>query len=503
MCFAALTLLLGLAACARGPVAPKLVSRVWVAGHAEPAFDPDGPPDALRWSLERLLSRGLVERDSSGLIRMGAASRVDHSADSLTVTFHLRANLCFTDGTRATSADFRAALLGGLARPEHATREWLLMALAGIDKVRAGKPLPALGVEAPDDTTLVLRLARRDARLLDKLALPGVSTPWRARRAGTWTDAVGLGPYRVLAAEAGKSLTLVRADSLSSACALADTLRVRFVSGAPRARTLMRSAVADVVWPAPPTLFEQALPEGYSAVTRAATPERRLLLLFRADMPPTTKLPARHALAHATSITDLLDALGPAGTACKSWLPGAGPFEFPRFDEQEVDAWLKRGKLGASFHVVLAYDADQSSAAVARALQGTWSRIGLYAELRPLRGAAAAAEPLRPAAAHAQLLETQALLEGAEAELATLVMPLRGPAIGAFRSGWRTREFDPWLARTDPVLPFDPAQAQSRLSDERLALPIALLPWQWVERSSGSNAHFHPRFGPEWATPRK
>src|SRR5258708_24318327 len=36
--------------------------------------------------------------------------------------------------------------------------------------------------------------------LLEKLALPGVSTPWK-RRDGSWADAVGVGPYRVRSEE--------------------------------------------------------------------------------------------------------------------------------------------------------------------------------------------------------------------------------------------------------------------------------------------------------------
>ncbi|MBI5170257.1 MAG: hypothetical protein HZA61_12275 [Candidatus Eisenbacteria bacterium] len=498
---AAFVLVLAAAGCAPKSAPPATIVRSWFAGHAQPAFDPDGPPDALRWALERALSRGLVELDTTGVPRPAAAESYAWSDDSLALTFRLRADLRYTDGTPVTSADFAAALTAGLARTDHASREWLLAAVTGLDKVRAGRPIPRLGIETPEPATLVLRLSRRDPRLLERLALPGVATPWRART-GTWAEAVGLGPYRVAAAEGDRVLVFVRADSLAPARALADTLRVRFGSGAPRVRTPLRAGEADLVWPLPPALLEQPLPAGYAARSRAASPVRRLLLLFRADMPPTTKLPARHALAHATSRADLVEALGPAGQESATWLPGGGPFEFPRFDEDEMRAWLARGKLGASFHVVLAYDADGTGAAVARALQGTWARVGLYAEMRPLRGAAAAAQPLLSAAAHAQLVEEQALLTGPEAELAGLVMPVRGPAVGSFRSGWRTREFDPWVARTDAAVPLDAVRAQARLSEERLALPIALLPWQWVERNTGEIARFHPRFGPEWAADR-
>ena len=43
--------------CDAGRSPARGTSCVWVAGRPEPAFDPAGPPDPLRWSLERLLAR--------------------------------------------------------------------------------------------------------------------------------------------------------------------------------------------------------------------------------------------------------------------------------------------------------------------------------------------------------------------------------------------------------------------------------------------------------------
>ena len=138
-------LVLALTGCARTAKAPAPVSRLWIAGHVEPAFDPDGPPDPLRWALERALSRGLVELDSTGAPQPAAARSYAWSADSLTLTFTLREGLRFTDGTAVSSADFAAALAAGLARTDHASREWLLSAVTGIEKVRAGKPVLVFG----------------------------------------------------------------------------------------------------------------------------------------------------------------------------------------------------------------------------------------------------------------------------------------------------------------------------------------------------------------------
>lgn len=496
----ALLLVLALPGC--GPRAPAPLSRTWVAGCAEPAFDPDGPPHALRWSLERLLSRGLVELDSAGRVAPAAAESVIAAPDGRSWTFRLRANLRFTDGSPVTSADFRAALLAGLARGDHATREWQLAALTGVERVRAGRPLPPLGVETPDARTLVLRLRSPDPLLPLKLALPGVATPWKRRAGAAWGEAVGLGPFRVARTEPGHSLVLVRAGA-GAATALADTLHVRFVLGAPRLRSLLRQGAVDVAWPLPPAFLEQAAPPEYRLASADAVPARRLLLVLRADVPPTTKPAARQALAHALNRGAVLEALRGRGREVREWMPGAGEYDFPRFDAAESQAWLARGRLGASIHVVLAYDADLAGGEAARALQGEWAGQGFYAELRGQRGAPAVAEPLRASAGQAQLVEAQALVPGVAGELAGIVMPLRGPAVGSFRTGWRTREFDPWLLPGRAPVPLDPVAVQTRLAEERNVLPVADLPWLWLEREGSRAVHVSPRFGPEFAGPAR
>lgn len=477
------------------PHSPRALptSTRWTLGCTQPAFDPDGPTDAVRVALERCLSRGLVERDANGRIVAAAATRFAWSADSLQLTFQLPAGSTFTDGSPVTSEDFRRALIGGLGREDHSTRAWLLGSIRGVAEVRAGRALPPLGIETPDAHTLVLHLIHPDPHLLEALAQPGVSTPWKVR-SGEWAEAVGIGPYRIERAEAARGLVLVSARPVAGVRTRVDTIRTRFVVGAPRIRTLLRQQATDLLWPVPPALLGEGLPAGYRVDQLSAQPARRLMLILRADIPPLHKLPARHALAHALDRRELLAALGANGSSIGAWLPGAPVFDFPSLDQGLVREWLARGRLGGSFHITLAYDADRAGAELARVLQGQWARAGLYVELRAQRGIAASAEPLAAAAAHAQLVVSQAPWAGAAAEVALFVMPLRGPAVGPVRTGWRTREFDA------AILPgasasLDPARSQSRFAEERIVLPIADLPWVWAARDSLTAARFDPWVG--------
>ncbi len=481
-------LLLGLAGCGAVPRAP--ITTTWVVGQAAPAFDPQGPADPVRWALERLLSRGLVEEDSAGRVVPGAAESVQVTPDGLVYTFRLRRGLAFGDGRPCTSDDFRRALGRGLNRLDHGTHAWLLAAVAGAGKVRAGRPLPPLGVATLDPRTFVLRLSRPDSLLLRKLALPGVGVPWGLGDSpAAWRD--GIGDYHLAATSPGR-FTLARRGRDPG---LPDTIQVRFVPGSARVRAVLRAGGADLVWPPPADLLDQRLPEGYRVVARPARPARRLLLVLRADLPPTNRPAARHALAHGLNREDLVAALGTSGGDVAEWLPGGGAFDFPKHDPEEVQAWLERGKLGRSLHVVMAYSADGAGARVARAMQIEWARLGLDVELRPMRQPAPVAGWLRPGGAQVMLVESQSLLERPAADLATLVQPLRGPPIGSFRTGWMTREFDRWIVGTSNVA-LDAGWAQQRLAEERVALPLARLPWVWVERS-GATGGFHPRFGPE------
>ena len=489
---AGLTLILAVTAvsCGGGSKEAPPVRVTWVVGQAMPDFDPLGPPDPVRAAIERLISRGLVEEDSTGAVVPAAAESIAVSGDGLQYRFHLRADLSFADGAPCRSDAFREAIEAGINRLDHSTYTWLFASVQGMAKVRAGRPLPALGIATPDPRTLVISLSHEDSLFLRKLAYPGAAVPWRRMADGGFD---GIGSYRV-AAISPQRLTLAR-----RAAAGPDSIQIRFVPSAARVRALLRAAVPDLVWPIPPDLLDQALPPVYRSLSRPARPNRRLLIVFRPDLPPTSKPTARHALASGLSRPELIEALGKLGEDRSVGLNGAPPYEFPKDDPSQVREWLQRGDLGISLHVVMAYSADGAGARVARTLQSEWARNGLDVELRPFREPVVTTEMLRPGGAQLLLVEDQSILSSPLAELASVVMPMRGPPVGAFRSGWTTREFDAWVWPAGNSPPLGVGAAQQRLVDEDVALPIANLPWVWVVRSN-LEGRFHPRFGPDPAS---
>ena len=441
-----------------------------------------------------MLSHGLVEETPDGRLIPAAAESIQVSDDQRTYTFRLRPSLSFGDGQVCDSRHFARALQAGLNRLDHSTHAWLLNAVTGMERVRAGRPLPTLGIETPDGRTVVLRLTHPDTALLRKLALPGVGVPWRGQGGGArWGD--GIGGYRVVGSDE-VSMTLARRRDRPD---LPDTVAIRFVPVTARLRAMLRAGEADLVWPLPPDLLDQPLPAEYRSRSAPVRPARHLSLVLRADLPPTSRTAARQAFASGLHLPDLLMELGPAGERADVWWGSGAGLDLPARDTDAVQGWLERGQLGRSLHAVMVYSADGAGDRIARAMQAGWARSGLDVELRSGREPRVGGEWLRRGGAQLLLVECPTLLDDPLFDLATLVEPLRGPPVGGFRTGWRTREFDRWM-RPASDRPLEMAAIQQRLAEERVVIPLARLPWQWAERST-LDSPIHPRYGPQIVRP--
>ncbi len=108
-----------------------------------------------------ILFEGLARPDPRTLAPLpGQAYRWETSADGRTLTFHLRPGLVWSDGTRLTAEDFRWSWLRVLTPATAARNAGLLAPIENAEAFTNGTVSDArqVGVAAPDDSTLVVRL---------------------------------------------------------------------------------------------------------------------------------------------------------------------------------------------------------------------------------------------------------------------------------------------------------------------------------------------------------
>ncbi|MDQ3148807.1 MAG: peptide ABC transporter substrate-binding protein, partial [Chloroflexota bacterium] len=151
------------------------------------------------------------------------ASGWEISADGLTYEFAIRDDLEFSDGTGLGAEDIRRSWLRLLDPDIGATAPDVLSVVQGASERLAGEvDEDEVGIEAPDDETLVVTLRHPASYFLDIVATPATFVvPERADATDTWQtpDAfVGSGPY-VLDGVDGADLVLRAND--------------RYVAGAP------------------------------------------------------------------------------------------------------------------------------------------------------------------------------------------------------------------------------------------------------------------------------
>lgn len=103
---------------------------------------------------------GLV-REKSGVVYPGMAEEWSTSADGLTVTFHLRDNLKWSDGSDLTADDFVYSWLRGMDPNTDSSYSWIwaYTNVVGADDYTTGYgSASSVGISAPNDTTFVVEL---------------------------------------------------------------------------------------------------------------------------------------------------------------------------------------------------------------------------------------------------------------------------------------------------------------------------------------------------------
>ena len=125
----------------------------------------------------------LLTFDEDGEIDYRAAESYEVNEDSTEWTFHLREDARWSDGTPVTAADFLNTITRALDPASGSGYANYLFPIENAEAIYNGEAEPdSLGVETPDDYTLVFHLAEPCVYFLDLLRLP-VYTPSCAEHA--------------------------------------------------------------------------------------------------------------------------------------------------------------------------------------------------------------------------------------------------------------------------------------------------------------------------------
>lgn len=141
-----------------------------------PSLDPQLQQDTTSARISYDLFAGLVDFDQQNNPIPGMADHWTIASDGKTITFHLRSNLKFSDGTPITSYDFVYSWQR-LVNPSTASSyNYLLEHVVNADAIMQGKmPVTSLGVSAPTADTLIVTFATPDNTFIDKCTMPNLA----------------------------------------------------------------------------------------------------------------------------------------------------------------------------------------------------------------------------------------------------------------------------------------------------------------------------------------
>ncbi len=153
--------------------APKLGGNMIVTYKDDVAtLDPAIGYDWQNWSMIKSVFDGLMDYEPGTTdLRPGLAESFTLSEDGLTYTFNLRPGVTFHNGRAMTADDVIYSINRAVNPATQSPGQGFFSMIEGFDEAAAGAAAGMSGLTAPDEKTVVIKLARPDATFLHIMAL--------------------------------------------------------------------------------------------------------------------------------------------------------------------------------------------------------------------------------------------------------------------------------------------------------------------------------------------
>jgi oligopeptide transport system substrate-binding protein len=484
-------LVFGTAGCDRpaGPGGEPLKPGVQVlrrGNGAEPfTLDPHRAVSVASLNILRDLYEGLVTTAPDGTPVPGVAEYWDTSADGLTWRFQLRRDARWSNGDPVTAEDFVAGFRRALDPATESGTAGLLGPILNARQVLMRRmPLEDLGVEAPDEHTLIIRLGAPAPWLLELLTHP-VSSPVYRPGLQQHGDAfaapgrlVSNGPFFLSEWVPGTRVTLARNHNFWDRQNVAID-QVMYYPIEDQDRELERYRAGELHWTADVPHHQLGLVKRRLADELTITPRLAVTWLgLNVTRPPFAGEPGlRRALALAIDRDLIVRSVTGAGEIpAYTWIPPIGAYEPPepawaglsrRKQEDEARRLYEAAGYGARerLELELLYPAGLNNRRLAIAIAAMWREtLGIHTRLRE--------EPFTDfLVSRADLGTTMVFRSGWAADFADpfSFAGLFDSETGASDTGWQSAEYDELLQASMQAR--NPRRRMALLADaERLLL---------------------------------
>ncbi len=322
-CATVSTMLAGaLAGCRTGEATPDrhalIDSRDW---YDPRSLDPAKATDVPSGRAVAYLFDGLTKFTPAGQVQPSIARSWDVSPDGLQYTFHLRADVRFHDGApllaRHVAQSFRRVL-------DPATKGgtvWPLYPIKGARAFADGKGT-ALGIETPNDTTVVITLDEPFAIFPKLLAMPVASILPDSVGTDFSEHPIGTGPWKLVEWKHDDYLKFARNATYFGGAPSIDTLIARIIPEPSTAVAEFEAGTVDILY-VPEDQTRDWEETDTKKATLVSAPALRLWYMgVNVTRGPLKDVRVRQAIAHAIDVPTLLaQLLAGRGTLAAGVIP--------------------------------------------------------------------------------------------------------------------------------------------------------------------------------------
>lgn len=272
------------------------------------SLDPAHATDVPSGRAVSYIFDGLTRFTPAGVLEPSLATSWDIDQDGKRYTFHLRTDVHFHDGTPFKAEHVRQSFVRLLSPDTKAGTVWPLFPIAGARDIAEGKAAQ-LGVQMPNDSTVVITLTEPLAVFPKLLAMPAASIVPESAGADFSEHPIGTGPWKLVEWKHDDYLKFARNNEYFAGPPKFDTLLARIIPEPSTAVAEFDAGSVDVLYIPEEQSRSWSTPGEHNAQVVSAPALRLWYIGVNNTRGPLKDLRVRQAIAHAIDIPALLNQL--------------------------------------------------------------------------------------------------------------------------------------------------------------------------------------------------